>query len=43
MKRDIARKEKVFSYMEDLLEQFEQAENPIQVVSITNNHVLEIN
>ena len=33
MKRDIARRELVFSYMEQLLEEYEQAEQPISVVS----------
>ena len=33
MKRDIARKEQVFSYMEQLLEDYDHAESPIAVVS----------
>ena len=33
MKREIARKEKLFSYMEELLLEYEQADQPVNVIS----------
>ena len=33
MKREMARQEKVFSFMDELMEQYEEADSGIQVVS----------